>query len=97
MIKISGFFSLIVNLFLGFFVYLKNKKNWINISFLLISISIGFWSVGSSFINIISDPLIALKVERICWNFASFLPFFLLLFFYFITEKKINGYLRFLF
>ncbi|MCM8826509.1 MAG: hypothetical protein NC904_03225, partial [Candidatus Omnitrophica bacterium] len=92
-LKLSGFFSLFFNLFLGIFVYSKNRKNWVNISFLLVSISIGCWSVGSSFINILSKG-IALKIERICWSFAVFLPYFLLLFFHFVTSNKNKWVLR---
>jgi len=81
----SGIFSLIINLILGFFVYIKNRKNPVNIFFCLLSIAIAFWSVGSSMANIIPDKLIALWILRWCYANGAILPSLFLHFFSIIT------------
>jgi len=43
---ISNFITALLNLFLGIFVYLKNRKNKINITFALMNISVAVWAFG---------------------------------------------------
>ncbi|HEC68685.1 MAG TPA: GAF domain-containing protein [Candidatus Omnitrophica bacterium] len=93
-VKWSGFFSLVVNLSLGYFVYLHNRKNWINISFGAMSLAIAFWSVGSSVVNVIPNKIYALWLLRWSYFFASILPFLFLLFFYFVVPDKKKNVLK---
>jgi len=72
--KISGLVSLLINGGLGLFVYFKNPKNHLNIRFCAFSLSIAFWSVGSSYVNLISEPSAALWALRQSYVFGSFLP-----------------------
>ena len=88
--KISGYLSFLINLFIGIFVYLKNKKNQINIFFCLFSIVIALWSVGSSLVNSIPDRSTAILVLRICYLFAIFLPSVYIHFIYLIAEERNN-------
>jgi len=55
--NLANFLLIIVggfNLIIGFYVYLKNWKSQLRLSFLLLTISIAFWSVALSLSNVIS-------------------------------------------
>ncbi len=43
---ISNLITAVLNLSLGIFVYLKNKKNIVNITFALMNFSIAVWAFG---------------------------------------------------
>src|SRR3989338_5761871 len=90
LLNFSCYLSFVINLFIGGFVYSKNRKNSINTFFCLFSVTIAFWSVGSSLVNSISNKYIALLVLRFCYLFAVILPPIYLHFIYFITGQKRN-------
>lgn len=70
----------LINLILASFIYLKNQKNWINISFSLFALSTAFWAFTNA---------ICLKIEiiegAIFWSQLSYLSaiFIATTFFYF--------------
>lgn len=95
--QVSGFVSLVINGGLAFFVYKKNPTRKLNVSFAAFSLSIAFWSVGSSYVNLFSNYKIALWTLRQSYLFGVFLP---PLFLYFITtfigwEKAAKPFLVF--
>ena len=87
--KISGYLSFLINLFIGIFVYLKNKKNQINIFFCLFSIVIALWSVGSSLVNSIPDRSTAILVLRICYLLLYFCLLYTFTSFILLLKKEI--------
>jgi hypothetical protein len=89
LLVLGGLLSLIANLSLGIFVLTRNPKSSINRDFFLLSISIGFWSVGSFTINSIGNSEISLTLLRCSYLFAIIIPFLFIRFVYSILEKDL--------
>ena len=80
---------LVMNLSLGIFVYLKNRKDIVNKTFLGITLSVGAWLSGILVI-IKMDPAFSLFGGRLAFTGASLIPVFSLLFsFHFPKPDKI--------
>ncbi|MCK4245499.1 MAG: hypothetical protein KAX20_07745, partial [Candidatus Omnitrophica bacterium] len=78
---ISSFSALILDLFLGYFVYSKDKTNLANIGFGLGSLTLGIWIFGDSIRSLafLTDTTV-LPLARISHAGASFFPACWLLF-----------------
>ena len=92
----SGLVSFSITCFLGVFVYLKNRQSDLNRFFAIFALSVGCWSIGSSLENMIANEALALRILRLCYIFASFLPTFFLHFSLVLAQKLDAGrrYLR---
>ena len=86
----SGLISFAINCSLGIFVYRQNPRSSLNRFFAIFALSIGFWSVGSSLENLIADESMALRVLRVCYISASFLPTLFLHFIYILTHQPLT-------
>lgn len=83
----SGIYSFLLNLSIGVFVLLQNPRKKQNVLFALFSLTVGGWSVGSFFINVISDKTFGLIVLRCNYLFAVWLPAVYIHFVYSLTGK----------
>ena len=83
----SGWVSLGITWALGAFVYLQNSRHSLNRFFGIFAFSIGCWSIGSSLENVITNEALALRVLRLCYISASFLPTFFLHFTFVLTRQ----------
>ena len=70
----SGLFSFLANLGIGLFVLSRDPKKAANRWFALFCLAVSGWSVGSFLENIISSHDLALKILRINYAFAIWLP-----------------------
>ena len=82
--NIYSFVSLIATiscLFVGLFVYLKDKNNLVNRSFGLITLTGGIWTAFPFLTSLPEDEALALVLARAIYVFAAFVP---ATFYYFI-------------
>ena len=70
----SGLFVMIASLAMGFFVFLRNKKGSINITFLIFTLTIALWSFGYFFWQISNNEQTALFWSRFLIAGAIFIP-----------------------
>ena len=70
----SGLFVMIASLAMGFFVFLRNKKGSINITFLIFTLTIALWSFGYFFWQISNNEQAALFWSRFLMAGAIFIP-----------------------
>ena len=70
----SGVYSFIANILIGELVLIRNPKDKTNRLFMLFSLMVGSWSIGSTFENIIGNPAIALNMLRLNYVFGVWLP-----------------------
>ena len=83
----SGLYSFLMNLAIGLYVYSRNPRKQTNILFALFSLTVSGWSVGSFFVNVITNPNTALFVLRFNYLFGVWLPSLYLHFIYTLTEN----------
>jgi len=79
--SLSSLIAFLSCIFVGLFVYLKNRNNILNKSFALIFILAGAWTSFPFFVSIPEDDAVAVSIGRIIYLFASFVP---TAFYYFI-------------
>lgn len=84
----SGLISFVITWALGAFVYWHNPRCALNRFFTVFALSIGCWSIGSSLVNWISDDAQALRVLRVCYMSAAFLPTLFLHFTLILTQHR---------
>ncbi|MFA6252176.1 MAG: ATP-binding protein [Candidatus Paceibacterota bacterium] len=95
---ISALINAVTSLTLGCFVFFKNKKNTTNVTFVLMSLSVFFWSVFYFLWQISDIYTVALKYTRLLSIGSTFIPLFYLrwvLSFLEINDKKSNYVLLF--
>ncbi|MDO8602563.1 MAG: ATP-binding protein [Candidatus Omnitrophota bacterium] len=68
--------AIIINILLGLFVYFKNPKKWVNLSFVLMTFSVALWNAGDVLIAFSKDSSIAIIWSRISYVGAVFFPTF---------------------
>ncbi|MFA4992138.1 MAG: ATP-binding protein [Candidatus Omnitrophota bacterium] len=90
MLLISVYIAVAVNIFLGLFVYVKNPKKSINVSFSLMAFSIAMWNAGDILIIFSDDPSRAILWSRISYIGALLFPAFSLHFVVSITRDVIR-------
>src|SRR4030042_2870398 len=75
---ISSFIIVFSSLFVGIFVYRRDRANIVNFMYFLISVSIAVWSFG--FMTLISAPskIMAIWGARVCNIRAILIPVFFL-------------------
>ncbi len=79
----------VLNLFLGFLVFLKNKKSIVNKTLLLFIFSVLVWTVSNYFVDISHSYKEALLFTRLTFIGSYFIPAFLLIF-SLVFPSKIN-------
>ncbi|MCM8782591.1 MAG: GAF domain-containing protein, partial [Candidatus Omnitrophica bacterium] len=89
---ISSILGAFTSLFIGFFVYFKNKKNLINITWLLLSLSVAVWSLGYSILISTTNKEVAILSRKFMDSGAIFIPSFWINFVFsflgIVKEKK---------
>lgn len=86
--KLSTIIAAVISLGIGGFVYLRNRKNPVNLFFGLLSLSISFWCLSSFIISTSLDPESALFYGRFLHIPVIFMPpIWLVLIFSIIGEK----------
>jgi len=75
-------------LFLGLFVFIKNKERIVNRFFGLLSLGIFIWVFGCFMESSVQSKAIALWADRFLYSGAAFAPLFFLHFSLIITEKS---------
>ncbi|PIQ86087.1 MAG: hypothetical protein COV74_06155, partial [Candidatus Omnitrophica bacterium CG11_big_fil_rev_8_21_14_0_20_45_26] len=83
----SGFFSFVCNLIIGVYVFSQNPTEKINRLFLLFSIGVGGWSIGSFFVNILEGGL-GLQMLRFNYLFGIWLPPVYLAFIHEVLKRR---------
>lgn len=94
---ISALINLLTSLILGFFVLASNRRNKVNLTFFLFTLSIAFWSFGYYFWQISDQESMALFWTRFLMAGAVFIPFTYLSFVYAFLGmlKRRKGFLIF--
>ncbi len=90
---ISALINAITSLLLGMFVFLKNKRNSVSITFILLSLAVFIWSFYYFFWQISTDSNLALFYTRLLSIGSLFVPIFYLhwvISFLEINNKKNN-------
>lgn len=85
-IMYSGVISFAVNCLLGAWVYGSNPHKALNRFYGIFALCVGFWSLGSSLVNLIPNEALALAVLRTCYLAGVFVPALFLHFAYSLTE-----------
>ncbi len=86
----SAFFNGLIALFMVYYVYLRNKKNPLNRSFLYVGISIGGWSLIYSLWALAGNAKTAEMCVHLHMTFATFIPAAIFYFTCRFTENQIK-------
>jgi len=93
---LTSIFVGILSLSFGIFVFLQGRKEKLNRSWFLFTLSIGIWSIGLGMTMIVNEKSSALFWQKVLYIGTIFIP---VLFFYFCiiftqTEKKLKQFFR---
>ncbi|MCD6477409.1 MAG: HAMP domain-containing protein [Candidatus Aenigmarchaeota archaeon] len=84
-LPLIAFFS---NLIVGYFVFYRDTRNKINISYAFLAFSVAIWSLGDFLVHASKTSQTAIFWDKLSTAGALIFPFFLLLFFLFFTKTK---------